>query len=111
MYTAADGVVIERHVSALPLSREAEHLPALRNSLAVYRMVFGQPRQQDLVSYLQERLSSEEITRNLERLRIDLSPPSVDLLADGFGPSDAEATAEFEDPEESSPAEEFLSAE
>jgi hypothetical protein len=37
VYTAEGGATIERHAPVLPLSREANQLPALRNSLAVYR--------------------------------------------------------------------------
>jgi hypothetical protein len=43
---------IERHVPALPYSREVERLHELCRSLAIYRMVFGQNRQEDLIQYL-----------------------------------------------------------
>ena len=59
---------------AFPLSRDEQHLEALRRSLAVYRMVFGQAHQEDLLAYLTSRLSSEEIERLSEVLRVDLSP-------------------------------------
>jgi hypothetical protein len=39
----------------LPFSREQQRLPDLKASLAVYRLVFGQPRQEDLLSHLKER--------------------------------------------------------
>lgn len=109
---AADGgVTIERHVPALPLSREAEHLPALRNSLAVYRMVFGQPRQDDLVAYLLDRLTRSEIEQHLDRFRIDLSPPIVDLIAAGLKPcAEAEFAAEAGDQAEWAPADMDASA-
>lgn len=77
VYTAEGGAMIERHVPVLPLSREANQLPALRNSLAVYRMVFGQPRQDDLVEFLLRQLPREALANLLEQLRIDLSPPDV----------------------------------
>ena len=66
---------IERHVPALPLSRDRERLTSLHRSLAAYRMVFGQARQEDLVSYLQSRFDQEEVAELAERLRIDLQPP------------------------------------
>jgi hypothetical protein len=47
---------IERHVPVLPLSHDRERIQRLRSSLAVYRMVFGQPRQEDLVAYLLDRV-------------------------------------------------------
>jgi hypothetical protein len=77
VYTADGGATIERHVPALPLSREANQLPALRNSLAVYRMVFGQPRQDDLVAFLLRQLPRETLESRLDQLRIDLAPREV----------------------------------
>lgn len=65
---------IERHVPVLPLSPEIERYDRLRKSLAAYRLVFGQPRQEDLVAYLSDRLTPEELTRRMAQLRIDLSP-------------------------------------
>jgi len=56
------------------LSREAEHLQALRRSLALYRMAFGQSRQEDLVAYLARHLPEDELLRVADKLRIDLSP-------------------------------------
>jgi hypothetical protein len=74
LYPLPDGAHIERHVPALPLSRDAYQLEALRRSLAVYRMVFGQPRQDDLMAFLLERLCSEQLAAIEPLLRIDLSP-------------------------------------
>jgi hypothetical protein len=74
VYQAEGGAVIERHVPALPFSRESDQLPALRNSLAVYRMVFGQPRQDDLVEFLLQQVSRETLERRMDQLRIDLAP-------------------------------------
>ncbi|WP_437329971.1 helicase-related protein [Sorangium sp. So ce381] len=65
---------IERHVPALPLSHDRERIQRLRSSLAVYRMVFGQPRQEDLVAYLIERVPRSELDTLMAELRIDLSP-------------------------------------
>ena len=65
---------IERHVPLIPLSREVERLERLKRSLAAYRMVFGQPRQEDLVAFMRMRLTSDELGRMVEELRVDLSP-------------------------------------
>ncbi len=46
---------IERYVPMLPMSREIDQLERLKKSLAVYRMVFGQPRQEDLAAWLEKR--------------------------------------------------------
>lgn len=65
---------IERHVPLLPLSREVEQLARLRSSLAAYRLVFGQPRQEDLADYLRDRVTFEDLARLAQQLRIDLTP-------------------------------------
>ncbi|MDQ3818009.1 MAG: hypothetical protein M3362_09985 [Acidobacteriota bacterium] len=71
------GAHIERHVPALPLSRDRERFEILRRSLAVYRMVFGQSRQEDLTAYLLAQLPESEVGRVSEELRINLEPPPV----------------------------------
>ena len=76
LFPLSDGAHIERHVPALPLSRDAERLRALRRSLAVYRMVFGQPRQDDLMAFLLERCSPQRLKEIEPLLRIDLRPGS-----------------------------------
>jgi hypothetical protein len=75
IYPLEGGAKIERHVPALPLSRERERISALKRSLAAYRMVFGQARQEDLLSYLLARFTEEEVSTHAEILRIDLEPP------------------------------------
>lgn len=67
---------IERHVPRLPLSRDDYQLSALRRSLAVYRMVFGQPRQDDLMAYLLDRVGRERLEELAPLLRVNLSPPA-----------------------------------
>jgi hypothetical protein len=74
VYAPAGGARIERHVPLLPLSREHDQLRALSKSLAVYRMVFGQPRQDDLVRYLAARVDAATLEHLLVESRIDLSP-------------------------------------
>ena len=78
IYPIEGGAKIERHVPALPLSRDRERMQELQKSLAVYRMVFGQSRQEDLAAFLMNRIGKED----MDKLRIDLSPPH------GFGPTD-----------------------
>jgi len=43
---------VERFVPLLPLSREAEQLERLKRNLAIYRVVFGQPRQAELMALI-----------------------------------------------------------
>jgi hypothetical protein len=74
-YWVYDGPAkIERRVPLVPLTREVEHLRRLRASLAVYRLVFGQPRQEDLAVYLSDSIPTEGMDELSARLRIDLSP-------------------------------------
>jgi hypothetical protein len=75
IYPLEGGAKIERHVPALPLSRERDRMSALKRSLAAYRMVFGQARQEDLLSYLLTRFTEEEVSTYAEILRMDLEPP------------------------------------
>lgn len=58
---------IERYVPAMPLSRELQQYRRLQRTVGAYRMVIGQPRQDDLIRYVGEDASW---------LRIDLTPPS-----------------------------------
>ena len=73
-----NGAKIERHVPALPLSRDIDRGVALRKTLTVYRMAFGQNRQDDIVEYLSRRFPSGEIESLERKLRIDLSPERME---------------------------------
>jgi hypothetical protein len=73
IYETEGGARIERRVPMLPFSREERRLPLLKQSLAVYRLVFGQPRQEDLVSHLEWRAANGQ--DHLNDLRISLAPP------------------------------------
>jgi helicase-like protein len=68
---------VERHVLALPYSRELDRLEALRNALSVYRLAFGQARQQDVIDHLLARLGPERAAALAAELRIDLRPPRL----------------------------------
>jgi hypothetical protein len=70
---------IERHVPILPLSRDRERLYALRRSLAIYRMVFGQNRQEDLIDFLLTEIPEDMREGFVQELQIDLRPPQRDL--------------------------------
>jgi hypothetical protein len=74
VYPIEGGAKIERKVPALPLSRELLRMADLRRTLALYRLVFGQPRQEDLIEYLSSRFEGEELKRVCTELRVDLSP-------------------------------------
>src|SRR4029077_1892029 len=65
---------IERHVPALSFSREVERFYGLRRALAIYRMVFGQSRQEDLITYLLFQIPEDERGKIVTELQVDLSP-------------------------------------
>jgi len=74
IFNCEGGTCIIRHVPALPLSRDIEKLDDLHRSLVVYRMVFGQPRQEDLLHFLRSRVRGNDELQELTIHRIDLSP-------------------------------------
>jgi hypothetical protein len=82
---------IERHVPAVPFSREVDRLHGLRRSLAIYRMVFGQSRQEDLITYLLATLPEEEQTKIVAELQINLSPASHKQMR----PADSQRDMDF----------------
>jgi hypothetical protein len=75
LYPLDDGAFIERHVPMYPLSKDEVRLSNLMRSLGAYRLVFGQPRQDELLAYLFERLPADTIREMAAILRIDLAPP------------------------------------
>ena len=64
---------VERHVPQLPYTTELEAFKRLKRQLAAYRVVFGQPRQEELVTLLDRAVLDVAKLRNWA---IDLSPPA-----------------------------------
>ncbi|WP_435106350.1 helicase-related protein [Arhodomonas sp. AD133] len=62
---------VQRHVPALPYTREVEAFRRLKHQLATYRVVFGQPRQEELLVMLEKAQVSTEV---LSEWTIGLSP-------------------------------------
>jgi hypothetical protein len=60
VYKIPGGAQIERHVLAHRLSSDVVRLHALLKSLTLYRMAFGQARQDDFVRYLQDRVPESD---------------------------------------------------
>jgi Helicase conserved C-terminal domain len=74
-YWLCEGPVkVERRVPILPFSRETQRLDWLKRSLTVYRLAFGQPRQDDLLEYLNGLLNGEMVADELFNLQIQLQP-------------------------------------
>jgi hypothetical protein len=72
--TVDEPVKVRRLVPMPALGREADEWPLLTRRLALYRLVLGQPRQEDLLSALERSGISAE---QAHRWRIDLSPPGI----------------------------------
>lgn len=72
IYEAGDAR-IQRRVLLLPLSRDVGRLKNMKRQLALYRMVFGQPRQEDLIAYLDHALPEDAP----EDWQISLLPPAT----------------------------------
>ena len=65
---------VERHVPQLPYTAEVEAFDRLKRQLAAYRVVFGQPRQEELVTLLNR--AGVDVT-TLRDWAVDLSPPAT----------------------------------
>lgn len=68
---------VERRIPLLPYSKEVGKLKRLKQGLALYRMVFGQPRQEDLLFSLSQNGNHE--SADLAEWLISLQPPETDL--------------------------------
>lgn len=68
---------VERRVPMLPLSREWAQLGRLKERLALYRLVFGQPHQEDLLAHLQRHVSGKVDAAELRQWHITLAPPAA----------------------------------
>ncbi|HEY5053497.1 MAG TPA: DEAD/DEAH box helicase [Solirubrobacterales bacterium] len=65
---------IERHVPAEPMSIDRQLLEELVGLTGIYRLAFGQPRQDELVAALRGLGAEPELAK---RLVIDLAPPAM----------------------------------
>jgi hypothetical protein len=65
---------IERWIPSFPLSKDKQREQRLQRQRALYRLAFGQPRQEDLLSILDQYGYAHDDER-LADLRIDLRPP------------------------------------
>jgi hypothetical protein len=75
LFEVHGGTNIERRIPILPYSKEVPHLQRLKNMLALYRLVFGQPRQEDLLNYLETEIGGIRGYEDSNKWRISLVPP------------------------------------
>jgi hypothetical protein len=64
---------VERLVPLPPFSSENARFKALKRSLAVYRLAFGQPRQEDLIEYLASSRQDWD-QHAIRELQLNLAP-------------------------------------
>ncbi|WP_172202785.1 hypothetical protein [Niveibacterium sp. COAC-50] len=67
---------IERLVPVIPHSRDQVGLGRMMKAVGRYRMVFAQPRQEDLLAHLERQCSDESLEALAESILIDLRPPN-----------------------------------
>lgn len=63
---------VERHVPLMPYTSEVKAFERLKRQLAAYRVVFGQPRQEELLGLLER---AEIDLDSLQKWQISLEPP------------------------------------
>ena len=76
---------IERRVPVIPFSKEVQRFGVLKRGLALYRLVFGQPRQEELLAFRASSMSEEAIEEAGKTLLISLEPPANAPTSGGYG--------------------------
>lgn len=56
------------------MSNDEQHFTRLKQDLALYRLTFGQPRQEDMLELLRQTFDDVDPAA-LDHMRLDLSPP------------------------------------
>lgn len=69
-----EGIHIERIIPMIPFSREFSKYESLMATLTLYRLTFGQPRQEELVKTLMNNFGDKIIEEIRSKLMINLSP-------------------------------------
>ncbi|HLS05639.1 MAG TPA: helicase-related protein [Wenzhouxiangella sp.] len=82
VFETADGDKVTRRLINPPLSIDIQRYAQLQSNLALYRMAFGQPRQEDIIRYLETQFSPEDAERISRAWRISLSPGEIRVRKD-----------------------------
>lgn len=77
IFETPDGDKIQRRVFNMPFSRDEARHTQLKKNLSLYRLVFAQPRQEDLLAYLTEQLGEQVGAQVASNWRICLAPPRI----------------------------------
>ena len=64
---------IQRIIPILPYSREVSHYEKLKDALTLYRLAFGQPRQEDFLAFLSENIDYKDRNK-LNNMQLVLKP-------------------------------------
>ena len=72
----------------IPFSKEVQRFEVLKRGLALYRLVFGQPRQEELLAYLASSMPEEAIEEAAKTLPISLEPPVTAYPSRGYDVDD-----------------------
>lgn len=76
-HTDTDELKIERVIPNFPFSQDGKRLERILRTLAIYRLAFGQPRQEELVDHLLARgFSEDELKEIRHNLIVNLRPIS-----------------------------------
>ena len=73
-HSETESYPIVRQVPLLPYSKDAIKLKNILRTLPLYRIALGQPNQEELVRYLLDHLTEEEVDAFRAEILIDLSP-------------------------------------
>lgn len=75
---------IERHVAPYALSSDETRLQRIRRDVALYRLTFGQPRQEDMLQLIRQNYPSADDS-DLGTLTLDLRAPNRKMDSSGPG--------------------------
>jgi hypothetical protein len=74
LFETEGGDKVTRRLINQPLGADAARYDRLLRSLALYRMAFGQPRQEDLLRYLESRHDLKDVEHLSKLWQISLAP-------------------------------------
>lgn len=86
IYVPKDGKIeiLRRHLMFYSNSRDVAQYQKLKRDLSIYRLVFGQPRQQDIVRRIRDNfggtIDEDVLNRYLPAYMINLSPYTADAI-------------------------------
>lgn len=73
-HVEGNDINIERIIPLISYSKDVEHLSNLLKALTLYRLTFGQPRQEELVNSLYNDIDKKKLEKVRKELMINLSP-------------------------------------